>query len=97
MSAPHRKRPSDIPYRATRWADVGARFDWDAFSSAVFTAGMACLLGAIGYVIVKSYTDRSAAESCAIVCHPHGSNVSGGNCYCLPDGAPAYQPGEAVR
>lgn len=99
MTHPHRNKPSDLPYHATRWIDVGARLlaplrrvDWP---TVIAYSLVGAFVVAVTWAMVDMVTRDSAIGECRIACHPVQSEHSGGECWCLPPAAPAYRAGGA--
>ena len=95
---PYKKRPSEIPYKLTTWS-TAARSLFDNWAGPVAT-GLA-LLG-LAYVIVSLFYLTATRPSrqelelrCTAACHPAAAASQGRECWCLPEGESAYQPGQS--
>ena len=88
----YRKKPSDLPYRATKWMDVASRA-WRRLEANVFWLAFGSVLAVSGDYVMDLSSTAEMQDQCEVTCHPYDYKLAGGECWCLPEGAPATKGG----
>lgn len=86
----YRKKPSDLPYRATRWMDVWARL-WalaKAHDGYIFIVLVSSVVLSLFYATQVNGVRQS---QCAIDCHPVIGRVVASECWCMPPSGRAFR------
>jgi len=101
-TANYRDKPSDVPYKVTKWIDVWDRIKVEALKLLVGGVALLSVVG-MGNWAVKCH-DENVVENkrvyeCKLACLPDKSHTRYGNCMCSkmsPGGyhymGPAYKP-----
>lgn len=88
----HRKKPSDLPYRATRWTDAAAHFISRFEGLIILVLLIAGMIG-ITALLVSAGSPEQRDAKCKARCHPVASLRAGGECWCTPKNESAYLAG----